>query len=246
MVTCKLWAQLANQLFMISATVCHALKMNTSFSVPSKTINPRLWPTYIHHLPKAIPGRTTKHYFRQPDHSFTPIPDEDDITIEGYFQSEKYWNGYKKELGEILGFNYQAADYVAIHVRRGDYLQYPDRFPVLPLEYYIQAMEVFYKKEYRLFRIYSDDIKFCKIAFGALNLQGINIEFSTGKSAIDDIKDMYNASGFIIANSSFSLFPAILRSDNPEVVAPAEWRWFGPAGQEMNSPDRLPERFIKI
>lgn len=244
MVTCKLWAQLANQLFMISATVCHALKMNTSFSVPSKTINPRLWPTYIHHLPKAIPGRTTKHYFRQPDHSFTPIPDESDITLEGYFQSEKYWNGYKKDVAEVLGFRYQPADYVAVHVRRGDYLQFPDRFPVLPIEYYMDSIAYMRDKGYKKFRLFSDDIQWCRKSF--VQFPDMTLEFSTGKSAIDDIKDMYNASAYIIANSSFSLFPALLRQDKTEVVAPAEWRWFGPAGQEMASKDRIPERFIKM
>lgn len=255
MVTCKLWAQLANQLFMISATVCHALKMNTSFSIPARTINHRLWSTYIHHLPKAIPGRTTKHYFRQPDHSYTPIPDEDDITIEGYFQAEAYWHGYKENLADILGFKYQPTDYVAVHVRRGDYLQFPDRFPVLDLSYYIQAMEVIagYNDDYCNFKIFSDDINWCKqsinytmginkMAFNSF----LNISYSENRDPLSDMKEMFNASAFVIANSTFGLFPSLLRNDNPIVIAPAEHRWFGPNGQDMASKDRVPERFIKL
>lgn len=243
MVTCKLWAQLANQLFMISATACHAWKMNTIFSVPSKTINHRLWPTYIHHLPKAIPGRTTKHYFRQPDHSFIPIPDEDDITLEGYFQAEAYWHGYKENLADILQFKYTPDTFIAIHHRRGDYLKYPDRFPVLNMDYYDQAIERFSNAGYGRFKVFSDDIQWCKNQYSKM---GLTLEYSEIRDPLSDMKHMYNASGFILANSTFGLFPALLRPDNPIVVAPAEHRWFGPAGQDMASKDRVPERFIKI
>lgn len=243
MVTCKLWAQLANQLFMISATVCHALKMNTSFSVPHRTLNHRLWPTYIHHLPKAIPSRITKHYFLQPGHGYTPIPHDVDITLDGYFQSELYWNNYKKELAEILQFNYAPDTFIAIHHRRGDYLKYPDRFPVLEMDYYEQAVRMFLTSGYIRFKVFSDDIPWCKNQYSKM---GFDFEYSEIKDPLMDIKHMYNAAGYILANSTFGLFPALLRSDNPTVIAPAEERWFGPAGQDMNSPDRLPARFIKL
>lgn len=243
MVTCKLWAQTANQLFMISATVCHALKMNTSFSIPTKTINPRLWRTYVNHLPKPIPGRSTKHYFRQPDHSFMPIPSEDDITLEGYFQSEAYWNGYKKELAELLQFDHKPEAFIAIHHRRGDYLQYPDRFPVLGMDYYDKAIELFSRAGYSRFKVFSDDIPWCKEQYTKM---GFTLEYSGIRDPLLDMKHMYNASGFILANSTFGLFPALLRNDNPSVVAPDDHRWFGPNGQEMTSKDRLPGRFIKM
>lgn len=245
MVTCKLWAGTANQLFMISATICHALRMNTNYAIPRKTINPRIWRTYVNHLPEVRPGYSTKSYFRQPGHSFTPIPDEQDITLEGYFQSEKYWYEFKEQLAGLLGFQYKPAEYVAVHVRRGDYLLYPDRFPVLPTVYYQTAIDYMSDKGYDIFRIFSDDIPWCKKFFGD-GLIGPDIEYSIGQDPMQDIKDMFNAKAYILANSTFSLFPALLRSDNPLVIAPAEHRWFGPKGQDMNSLDRLPERFIKL
>lgn len=241
MVTCKLWAQTANQLFMISATVAHALKMNTNYAIPRRTISPGLWKTYIHHLPTLMPGQATKHYFRQPDHSYTPIPDESDITLEGYFQSERYWHDYKKELAKILSIEYTPEEYISIHVRRGDYLKFPDRFPVLPVEYYHKAIDHFLNKGYGIFRVFSDDIPWCKKTFS-----GYDFSYSENKSPLTDIDELFNSQGFIISNSTFALYPALLRQDSPEVVAPAEWRWFGPQGQEMNSKDRMPERFIKM
>lgn len=247
MVTCKLWAQTANQLFMISATICHALRMNTNFTIPRKTINPRIWRTYIHHLPKPRPGQSTRNYFKQPGHSFVPIPEQDDITIEGYFQSEKYWYDYKKELAQILCFNHEPANYVAVHVRRGDYLKYPDRFPILPSEYYHSALMHLINQGYNKFFFFSDDIHWCIDNFqNHLEANGIYYHFSEQNDPISDIRLIFNASAFILSNSTFGLFPALLRADNPVVIAPADHRWFGPNGQDMNSPDRLPERFIKL
>jgi hypothetical protein len=228
---------------MISATVAHALKMNTTYAIPRRTISPGLWKTYIHHLPALPPGRATKNYFRQPDHSFTPIPDEDDITLEGYFQSEKYWHGYKENLADILKFNHEPDTFIAIHHRRGDYLKYPERFPVLEMNYYENAIRSFLHAGYSRFKVFSDDIPWCKNEYSKM---GWAFEYSDIKDPLMDIKHMYNAAGYILANSTFGLFPALLREDNPVVVAPAEHRWFGPEGQDMNSKDRLPARFIKM
>lgn len=244
MVSCKLFAQLGNQCFELSAAICHALRMNTTYAFPLRTTAPRIWRTYIHNLPELRPGQSTKHYYKEPGVEFNPIPEEQDITIEGYFQSEQYWYGYKEQLAEILGFKYTPADYVAIHVRRGDYLRFPDQFPVLPMEYYILSISKMLNLGYREFKIFSDDITWCKGMFQ--NDVRANFTFSEKKDPLTDMKDMFNASAFIIANSTFSLFPALLRTDNPIVIAPADDRWFGPAAKHLNSKDRMPERFIKI
>src|SRR4029078_525090 len=121
----------------------------------------KIWKTYIHHLYEVPPRYSTKSYFRQPGHSFTPIPDEPDITLEGYFQSGHYLYGYKEQLAQSLGFKYEPADYVVVHVRRGDYLLYPDRFPALPKEYYHAGLMNLMNKGYRNYRFYSDDIAWC-------------------------------------------------------------------------------------
>jgi hypothetical protein len=60
------------------------------------------------------------------------------------------------------------------------------------------------------------------------------------------MREMYNGAGMIIANSTFSLFPALLRTDNPVIIAPTEDMWFGKNAKHLNSKDRLPERFIKM
>jgi len=250
MIQPKLFAKLGNQCFMISAAIAHALKMNTTYSIPKKTISPNIWRTYFSHLPET--KSATIHYYKEKRHCYDPLPDVDSLTIEGYFQSEKYWHGYKEQIAEALGFIYKPEPYVAVHIRRGDYLKYPDQFPVMPLEYYKEAIEYFALNGFSRFKVYSDDINWCKqfIKCGLVDHTMFDdichFEYSEKKDPINDMKDMYNAAGFIIGNSTFSLFPALLRPDNPMVIAPAENRWFGSKAKHLETCDLMPERFIKI
>lgn len=229
---------MGNQLFMISASIAHALKMGTAYSIPKKTISPNIWRTYFSHLPET--KSATLHYYKEKRHCYDPLPDVDSLTIEGYFQSEKYFAGYKEQIAEALGFAYKPAPYVAVHIRRGDYLKYPDRFPVMPVEYYLKAIAEFVSLGYGDFKIYSDDIPWCIKEFGAIGT------YSENKDPLTDMKDMYNASAFIIGNSTFSLFPALLRADNPTVIAPNEKHWPWCNFNAGESSDLLPERFIKM
>jgi hypothetical protein len=224
---------------MISAAIAHALKMGTTYSIPKKTLSPSIWRTYFSHLPET--KSATLHSYKEKRHCYDPLPEVDSLTIEGYFQSEKYWHGYKEQIAEALGFVYKPEPYVAVHVRRGDYLKYPDQFPVLDREYYFNAIKSFANAGYYMFKVFSDDIEWCKKAFDDPTLL-----YSEKKDPLTDMKGMYNASGNIIANSTFSLFPALLRPDNPIVIAPAEDRWFGIAAKHLETNDLMPERFIKM
>lgn len=256
MIRTQLWAQLGNQCFMLAAAIAHAKKMNTTFSAPRHTINPRLWPIYFHNLP--VPQRATRGYYKEPRHAYDPLPEVDDLTIEGYFQSEKYFADAKAEIAKALGFDHNPTDYIAVHVRRGDYLLYPDQFPVLHDEYYKRSIVIAMKLTGCMnVKIYSDDIDWCIDRIGSNHedfsftrdepsMNWARFMYSTERDPVKDMRDMYNANAFIIANSTFSLFPALLRQDNPLVIAPAENRWYGPANAKLETYDLMPERFIKI
>lgn len=245
MITCKLFAGLGNQLFMISASISHALKMGTTYSIPKKTISPQIWRTYFSHLPET--KSATKHYYKEKRHCYDPLPEVDSLTIEGYFQSEKYFADYKEQIAEALGFVHKPEPYVAVHIRMGDYLKYPDQFPVMPITYYHNALTEMINKGSKYFKFYSDDIPWCKNTLPAfLDKECIQYGFSENKEPLTDMKDMYNAEAFIIGNSTFSLFPALLRTDYPIVIAPNEKHWPWCNFNENESIDLLPERFIKM
>jgi hypothetical protein len=246
MVTSRTCGRLGNFLFQFAATFCHAKKYGFDYCMPKRSMNERLWPTprfknIVYGSPK--PGKL----YQEKSPNYSPIPAEDNLILEGYWQSEQYWHGFKKELAELLEFEKTETDYVAIHVRRGDYLKFPNEFPVLPQEYYHRGIMGLINKGYKKFNFYSDDPIWCKSNFPThLESEGIFYSFRPMGIAIEDMREIYNATAFIIANSTYSLFPALLRSDNPLVIAPVEDRWFGPANKKLDSPDRMSERFIKL
>lgn len=239
MIIPKLYGRLGNQAFQISAAIAHAKKVSTNWRVPYRSLNPNLWPTYFT-LPTAR-GAATIYQYKEKRHCYDPIPGYKDLTIDGYFQSEKYFEDAKEEIRDALGFHVNnGGGYAAIHVRRGDYLKYPDEFPALDMEYYLDAMhEVYRNGHYDRFVVYSDDIEWCKNQFE------YDVEYCTISDPLAAMRHMYNADAFIIANSTFSLFPALLR-DNALVVAPAEKRWYGPKNAHLETCDLMPERFIKL
>lgn len=242
MISARTCGRLGNFLFQFAAVYGHARKYDFNWCMPSKSMQERLWPT-----PKLgnikyctpQPGKLIQEHGPQ----YQELPAEDNLILEGYWQSEKYWHGFHKEIAEVCGFSSHREDYVSVHVRRGDYLRFPNEFPVLPFEYYQKAFSYCKDQGYKRFKIFSDDIKWCRANFQEFS--DLSIEYST-QMPFADMMSMYYGAAMIIANSSFSLFPALLRSDNPLVIAPAEHRWFGKNAQHLNSKDRMPERFIKM
>lgn len=254
MITPKLYGRLGNQCFQIAAAIAHARKMGVEWKIPRVTNDIRYWPNYFLKVVDfgKITGISYHPSYDEPRHCYDPLPAQPNITLNGYFQTEKYWptNDEKEEIGNALGFHCSKQDYIAIHVRRGDYVtHFPDKHPPLPMEYYAEAMNYFInKKGVQDFKIYTDDIDFIlRSFFKEVKFDGApGITISKHRDPLTDMRDMYNASGFIISNSTFSLFPALLRLDQPPTVAPAEARWFGPNNAHLETCDLMPERFIKI
>lgn len=247
MITPRLYGRLGNQCFQIAAAIAHAKKMQTTWSIPRATQDPRVWPNYFLQTVKRenITIYSTRALHKEARHCYDPLPLIADMTIDGYFQSEKYFADAKEEVGNALGFHCNKQDYIAIHVRRGDYVtHFVDRHPPLAVTYYTQAIALLIANGFMKYKVYSDDMEWCKrnIPIGPFP----EITFSHIKDPLTDMRDMYNAAGFIIANSTFSLFPALLRLDNPVVIAPAEARWYGPLNSHLQTQDLMPERFIKL
>jgi hypothetical protein len=245
MVSCRTCGRLGNFLFQFSAVYGHARKHGFDWCMPAKSMQERLWPTPKFKNIKYCGPRPGK-LVQEKTPAYQKLPSEDNLLLEGYWQSERYFEHCKDEIAEILEFERQETDYVAVHVRRGDYLQFPEQFPVLPIDYYFDAISYMRGLGFRKFQIFSDDMRWCINNFVSHSFIYSEMEFNTSNSAIYDMRQIYNGAGIIAANSTFSLYPALLRSDNPIVIAPAEDRWFGPAAKHNDSPDRVPGRFIKI
>jgi hypothetical protein len=146
----------------------------------------------------------------------------DNVDIFGYFQTEKFFAHIRNELLKDFEFKnvenmiIPEGDYVAIHVRRGDYVSLTEHHPVCSLEYYQKAMSMFPNFN---FVVISDDLDWCK-------KQEIfkNCIFLDTNNLANDMYVMTVARHNIIANSSFSWWGAWLNKNaNKIVVAPKQW-----------------------
>lgn len=236
MVKCNLFGRYGNQLFQVSATIAYALKHKMKYAIPSHGLNFGKKTDYKFPNQRDIQINNT---YTQPTHGYKEIPYFENVKLNGHFQSEKYFEDYRNEVRMELGFPKSRLDKCAIHVRRGDYLHSNGRFPVLPIEYYKNAILEMLKREVTEFVIFSDDIEWCKD-----NFIGYGYQFYKTENECEDLKHMAEYKYMIIANSSYSLFASLI-NDKECVIAPSNERWFG-NGVNLDTSDLMPERFIKI
>lgn len=177
---------------------------------------------------------------------FHMCPDE--ISLAGFFQSEKYFKNIESEIREDFTFKSEiiepckemmedVGEAISLHVRRTDYLKNPNHTS-LDIGYYEKALKKFNKKLPVI--IFSDDPEWCKE-------QEL---FSDERFMVSESGDQYIdmclmtlCQNHIIANSSFSWWGAWL-ARSKRVVAPSTW--FGPNNADKDTKDLLPESWIVI
>lgn len=242
MVTTTLIGRLGNQMFEIAAAYAHSLRTGTKFYCPKKSQAPQIWPTYFNHLPALPVNASTLHVYKEKSHSYTEIPFElNNVRLEGYFQSEKYFCSYRQQIIDLFELQWVfRKGWVSIHVRRTDYLQFSNQFPVITKEYILSAIEYLSKQGGYNFLFYSDDIKWCRETFGTLP-----VHFSDGGQPLNELASMSCCEHNIIANSSFSWWAAWL-NQNPEKIVIAPKTWFGPGNAHLDTKDLCPDKWIRL
>ena len=192
----------------------------------------------------------------------------DDVNLNNYFQTEKYFKHIEKEIREDFTFNdeivqdcneimSEVGDAIFIHIRRGDYVATPNHHPVLPIEYYEEGLKRFDSDIPVL--VFSDSLDWVreqKLFDGDRFLVSENhVKYSNkiklGDGSIQnslvpywDLCLMSMCKGAIIANSSMSWWGAWLQNGAGKVVAPN--LWFGIAYAHYNMCDLIPEDWEKI
>ena len=171
------------------------------------------------------------------------------VTLQGFFQSEKYFAHDKEMVREMFTFRPEIIDPaksmvnglnkapVALHVRRGDFLRNSGNHHNLELEWYARALEKFDLRG-RQVAIFSDDTEWCKQQ--ELFKDDDKFLISEGNSHYTDLAMMSLCTGHIIANSTFSWWGAWL-ADSKEVIAPK--KWFGPDNAHLDTKDLYPDHW---
>lgn len=224
MVTAKLYGRLGNQLFQKAAAIGYAVKHGFEYDL-SDRIRVGL-------------------NIREISHDYNHLPEiRANIILNGYWQSEKYFSHCRETVLKEFGFKWEhKPSWVSIHVRRGDYLLYPDKHPVVSMEYLAKAMEYFVEKGYSSFMVFSDDIPWCQQAFEQLPY---TFAYSIGRSEREDLELMSGCAHNICSNSTFAWWGYWL-NQNPEKIGIMPKVWFGPGNGHLETKDIYPENVIKL
>ena len=134
-----------------------------------------------------------------------------------YVQSPEYFDRYRYHIKGLYGQDITPIDQVAIHVRRGDYVNNPFYVDLWKDGYYERAIAEFPDED---FLVFSDDIEWCK---QQPLFKGRRFSFSEGNDEVTDLNLMAGCKGIIMANSSFSWWGAYLGDSKKKVIAPKEW-----------------------
>lgn len=239
--------RLGNQLFQLAALKGLSLKHNHKLLVPkwhySKYFD--LEGCFEEGTMSPIKTVDEPHYH----YAELPVEGKGIHDLNGYFQSEKYWQdniaaikqmfSFKQGFAESVRQKYAQAlagfkkQKIAISIRRGDYVGNPN-YAQLPITWYFTALNKYFPDWYNHnVIIFSDDIPYCKLHFGGFenvhfaentfNNIDKRLYFKENESAIEQLCLMSLCDHFIIANSTFSWWGAYLgEKKHTVIVRPTE------------------------
>lgn len=258
MISCSLQGGLGNQMFQIAATVSLSLENNDDYGInldicytPNQgNLASKYSDTIFKNINKSNNYAFT-NFYQEPNFCYSEIPYQTDLLLRGYFQSEKYFVNYKKQIKNLFYFSEQNKEIIeqyfknnikndkpitSVHIRRGDYLLFSNVHLVCTLEYYNKAIKNIGDSN---FVFVSDDIEWVKE-----NFKSENYYFSEFNDELLDLTLMTLCDNNIISNSSFSWWGAYLNDfEEKKVICPN--KWFSNGGP-TDTQDVLPNEWIKL
>lgn len=177
--------------------------------------------TYIDSIFKNIDKTDyqSKNFYKEPQFNYSEIKYNQDLLLDGYFQSEKYFLKRKNEINELLEFkcNEDTTNICVIHIRTGDYIHQPN-FNVVTPKYFDSAINYVLSINPDIqFKIISDNNSFANRYIP----NSINYEF-VSSNELQDLKTLSECDFAIISNSSFSWWGSYL-GKNKITIAPSTW-----------------------
>jgi hypothetical protein len=263
--------RLGNQMFQYAALIGIATKQGHEYGINYRRGDSRTWKEFpidntfslmtidkpfnltTKHTEILYPTIMEEHHLFEFQERF--FKTGDNINLHGFFQTQKYFDHCQDIIRKEFTFkseivieaqqflaNKKDREVVAIHVRRGDYLQ-ATWHGACDIRYYEQAItSQFSDKKYN-FAIITDDIPWAQ-----KNLtRGDNYFVCDTQNQFVDLCVMTLCDHNVIANSSYSWWGSWLnRTQGKKVVAPKAW--FNPAQHlaSLNTKDLYQPDWIVI
>ena len=268
--------RLGNQMFQYAALRGIADKRGYEWKIPPEdyqhTANYGLFETFeMSNVKKENIGFVNGQSVQENDHCFiseffTECPD--DISLDGFFQTEKYFNHISDQIIQDYtfkkGYLEPCKQYIDsldkppifLHVRQADNIGREQFHPILPISYFEECLQEF-PEDTPCF-VFTDDLAWCKSQdyfkqdrflfnenvqrYSYVSMDGLGKMQNTLLPQVD-LCLMSLCSGAIIANSSFSWWGAWLQNNRGKVIAPNPKKWFGTSMTHLDTSDIIPERW---
>lgn len=222
---------IGNVLFQVAMLLAYSLKHKVEYCLPIENTSPH----YPEQKPFIFPNLnycdtpTNLPLYLEKEFTYNEVPPMDGVKFQGYWQSEKYFSEYREEILKAFDIPYELKEeWVACHIRRGDFLNLQNYHPVVTLEYIYEAIFRMHMLGYNKFMFFSDDIDWCIENIGRPN--GCTFEFSEGRTELEDLSLASSCESVIGSNSSFSWWIYYLnRNENKIGIFPKKSDWFGAA-----------------
>lgn len=157
--------------------------------------------------------------------------------IYGYWQNIRYFKDVQDEIrmsfkfrniddrNIILGNEMKNCNSVSLHIRRGDYLKYPE-YQICTPSYYKKAIDYINQNvDSPFFYIFSDDLEWSENMMKEMGGNYKIIDYNRGRDNYKDLYLMTCCHHNILANSSFSWWGAWLgNQEGKVVVCPKIWK----------------------
>ena len=268
--------RLGNQMFQYAALRGIADKRGYEWKIPPEdyqhTANYGLFETFeMSNVKEENIGFVNGQSVQGNDHCFIPeffTECPDDISLDGFFQTEKYFNHISDQIRQDYtfkkGYLEPCKQYIDsldkppifLHVRQADNIGREQFHPILPISYFEECLQEF-PEDTPCF-VFTDDLAWCKSQdyfkqdrflfnenvqrYSYVSMDGLGKMQNTLLPQVD-LCLMSLCSGAIIANSSFSWWGAWLQNNRGKVIAPNPKKWFGTSMTHLDTSDIVPERW---
>lgn len=275
-ISCRLMGGLGNQLFQLFATLAYATRHSCS---PVFTYSEQLtvgkvrntyWSNFLSHIKRFTTVQELQFpVYREPGFEYSPIPlsNKQDLMLLGYFQSPKYFANEQAEIFDAIKLedqkkavlseysSYVTDDYetISMHFRLDDYKDIQDRHPIMPYEYYRNALvhmigSIHSELPVKVLCFYQegDSVEVGEV-IDRLSREFDFIQFQHIDHSIEDWQQLLLMSSCkhnIIANSTFSWWGAYFNECSGKIVCYPS-TWFGPR-LSHNIKDLFPNTWTKI
>jgi len=233
-----------NQMFTIAGTIGIALKNGQPFGFP-EWINKdaelfggtadRMSDYFVNPLPELIEGlhyQDIPYHWEYRDYNIQT----GNWNIRSHLQDPRYFENCMPLIRHYFRMKDEPEqnEYIALHYRAGDYIDNPDAYhPRCSPEYYREAMKQFYLMGCKFLVFTDSEMDWVRVQDQIGLPKGVDIQVASRRmNYIEHFRLMKRCKHFITANSSFSLFAAIL-GEHPEKKIICPKRWFGTAAGGM-------------